>query len=125
MAVIDETQNLADLLKYEEECLNYSRNSETLASGQNLGLGTVVGRKAADGKIHALNPAATDGTQTAAGVLIEPVDATLTDKTGLIVARHAIVADKALVWPSGITNPQKTAAIAQLQGIGILLRASS
>ena len=76
MAVINETSNLADLIKFEEESLFYSRNSETIASGQNLDLGTIVGRKTADGKIYALNPAATDGTQTAAGILIEPIDAT-------------------------------------------------
>jgi hypothetical protein len=125
MSVINESPYLSDLVKYEEERLNYSRNSETVAAAQNLGLGTVVGRKTADRKIYALNPAATDGTEAAVGVLIEPVDATLIDKTGLIVARHAVVADKAVIWPSGITAAQKTAAIAQLEGIGILVRASA
>lgn len=125
MAVINETPYLSDLLKYEEDCLGYSRNSETVAAGQNLGLGTVVGKKIADSKLYALDPAATDGTETAAGVLIEPVDATLIDKTGLIVARHAIVADRAVVWPSGITNAQKATAIAQLESLGILVRASA
>lgn len=125
MAVINETPYLSDLLKYEEDCLGYSRNSETVAAGQNLGLGTVVGKKLADSKLYALDPAATDGTETAVGVLIEPVDATLIDKTGLIVARHAIVADRAVVWPSGITNAQKATAIAQLESLGILVRASA
>lgn len=125
MAVINETPYLSDLLKYEEDCLDYSRNSETVAAGQNIGLGTVVGKKTADSKLYALDPAATDGTETAAGVLIEPVDATLIDKTGLIVARHAIVADRAVVWPSGITNAQKAMAITQLESLGILVRASA
>lgn len=125
MAAINETPYLSDLLKYEEDCLGYSRNSETVAAGQNLGLGTVVGKKIADSKLYALDPAATDGTETAAGVLIEPVDAALIDKTGLIVARHAIVADRAVVWPSGITNAQKATAIAQLESLGILVRASA
>lgn len=125
MAVINEPNNLADLLKYEEDCLGYSRNSETVAAAQNLGLGTVVGRKTTDGKLHALNPVATDGTEAAVGVLIEPVDATLIDKSGLIVARHAIVADRAVIWPSGISATQKATAIAQLERLGILLRASA
>ena len=125
MAVINETSNLADLIKFEEESLFYSRNTETIASGQNLDLGTIVGRKTADGKIYALNPAATDGTQTAAGVLIEPINATLIDKTGLILARHAIVADKALVWPAGITNPQKAAVATRLDARGILIYQSA
>lgn len=125
MAVINETSYISDLLKYEEDCLNYSRNSGTVAAGQNLGLGTVVGKKTADGKLYALDPAATDGTEIAVGVLIEPVDATLIDKTGLIVARHAIVADRAVVWPSGIKNEQKATAIAQLESLGILVRPSA
>lgn len=125
MAVINETPYLADLLKYEEDCLGYSRNSETVAATQNLSLGTVVGRRTADGKILALSPAATDGTEAAAGVLIEPIDATLIDKTGLIVARHAIVADQAVIWPSGISATQKATAIVQLERLGILLRPSA
>lgn len=124
MAVINESAYLGDLVKYEESH-HYSRKQETVASGQNLGLGTVVGRQTTDGKIYALNPAATDGTQTAVGVLIESVDATLLDKTALILARHAIVADKALVWPAGITNPQKIAALAQLETIGVLVYQSA
>lgn len=125
MAVINETSYISDLVKYEEECLDYSRNSETVAAGQNLGLGTVVGKKTADGKLYALNPAATDGTEISIGVLIEPVDATLIDKTGIIIARHAIVADRAVVWPAGITAAQKATAIAQLEAKGILLRQSA
>lgn len=124
MAVINESAYLGDLVKFEESH-RYSRRQETIASGQNLGLGTVVGRKTADGKIYALNPAATDGTQTAVGVLIEAVDATLLDKDGLILARHAIVADKALVWPAGITNPQKITALTQLEAIGVVVYQSA
>lgn len=125
MAVTNETTYIADLVKYEEDCLEYSRNKETVAAGQNLGLGTVVGRKTSDGKLHALNPAATDGTEAAAGILLEPVDATLADKTCIIVARHAIVASGAVIWPAGITAAQKATAVAQLESRGILVRASA
>lgn len=124
MAVITESSYLADLVKFEQSH-RYSRKQETVASGQNLGLGTVVGRNTTDGKIYALNPAAADGTQTAVGVLIESVDTTLLDKDGLILARHAIVADKALVWPAGITNPQKITALAQLEALGVLVYQSA
>ncbi|MBZ0172193.1 MAG: head decoration protein [Phycisphaerales bacterium] len=40
----------------------------------------------------------------------------------IAVARHAIVARHALIWPAGITAPQKAAAEAQLVAIGILVR---
>jgi hypothetical protein len=124
MAVINESAYLGDLVKFEESH-RYSRRQETIASGQNLGLGTVVGRKTSDSKIYALNPSATDGTQTAVGVLVEAVDATLLDKDGLILVRHAIVADKALVWPAGITNPQKITALTQLEASGVLVYQSA
>ena len=125
MASIIEQNNLADLVKYEEECLNYSRENITVASGQSLAIGTVLGRKTADGKVHALDPAATDGTETAIGLLIETVDATLIDRNSLLLARHGIVASNAVVWPVGITAPQKTVAIAQLDSLGILVRQSA
>ena len=121
MPVITESNNLADLLKYEADLL-YSRDEVTVASGQNLSLGTVVGIKTSDGKARLLAPAATDGTEVAAGALLFPVNATSADTQGVMVARHAIVADTGLVWPSGITAPQKTAAIAHLKSIGLLIR---
>ncbi len=122
MPVITEGMNLGDLLKYEAPNL-YSRDQATVASGQNLALGAVVGIVAATGKVKALDPAATDGSQLAAGVLLEPVDATAGNRDdGILLARHAIVADSALVWPAGITNAEKAAAIAELKAIGILVR---
>mgnify|MGYP000250163443 CR=1 FL=1 len=42
-----------------------------------------------------------------------------------LVARHAVVADKAVVWPAGITPTQKAVAIAQLQERGVLVRLSA
>ena len=121
MPVISETNNLGDLLKYEAD-LFYSRDEVVVASGQSLALGTVVGIKGSDGKVRALAPTATDGTEVAAGVLLFPVAATVGDPNGVIVARHAIVADNALVWPAAITAPQKSAAISQLKGLGIIIR---
>ena len=122
MPSITQSKNLGDLLKYEAPNL-YSREAATLAAGQNLQLGTVLGRKTADGKLYALAPAATDGTETAVSVLAVDTDATLIDRDDAIaVARHAIVARNALIWPAGITAPQKAAAEAQLGALGILVR---
>ncbi|NGZ07626.1 MAG: head decoration protein [Magnetococcales bacterium] len=121
MPVITEPNHLGDLLKYEAPNL-YSRDAVVVASGQNLALGSVIGIKTADGKAHTLAPAAADGTEKAAGVLIQTVDATGADTEGVMVARHALVADIALVWPAGITANQKTTALGQLKAIGILVR---
>ncbi|MBV6795029.1 head decoration protein [Xanthomonas euvesicatoria] len=121
-AVLSEPLNLGDLLKYEAPNL-YSRDRVTVASGQNLPLGTVVGVVTATGKVTQIDPSSTDGTQVAAGVLLQACDATLADRDdGLIVARHAIVADHALAWPEAITNAEKLTAIAQLKALGVLVR---
>jgi len=121
MPVQSEGNYLGDWLKHEEDNL-YSRDKVTLISGQKLATGTVVGVITASGKVTQLAPAAADGSQTATGVLVFPVDATGADQPAVIVARHAICSDKGLVWPGGITGPQKTAAIAQLKAAGILVR---
>jgi hypothetical protein len=125
MPSITQSKNLGDLLKYEAPNL-YSREAATVAAGQNLQLGTVLGKKTADGKLYALNPSAADGTQNAIGVLATDTDATLIDRDDAItVARHAIVARNALIWPAGTTAPQKAAAEAQLAALGILVRDSA
>jgi len=122
MPVITEGLNLGDLLKYEAPNL-YSRDQLTIAAGQNLILGAVVGLDTLTEKVKALDPAATDGTEVAAGVLTAAVDATLIDRSdGVVITRHAVVADHALTWPVGITAPQKAAAIAQLKALGVLVR---
>jgi hypothetical protein len=121
MPVLDETNRLGDWLKWEEDNL-YSRDQVTVASGQNLATGTVVGVLTASGKVTQLAPAAEDGSQNAAGVLLHSVDATAADAPGVILAREAICADRGLLWPAGITAPQKAAALSQLENLGILVR---
>ena len=125
MPVMTQTKYLGDVLKYEAPNL-YSREAAVVAAGQNLAIGTVLGCKTADGKLHALAPAASDGTETAIGVLATDTDATLIDREdALLIARHAIVARNGLIWPAGITAPQKAAATAQLTALGILVRDSA
>ena len=122
MTAITNDLTLGDLLKYEEENL-YSRDQVTVVSGQNLKLGTVIGRVSATQKVKALDPSATDGSEVAAGVVLQSIDASSAERTnGLIDSRQAIVADHALIWPSAITSEEKTAAIAQLEAIGVLVR---
>lgn len=120
--VFSEGLNLGDLLKYEAPNL-YSRDHVTVAAGQNLPLGTVVGIVTATGKFKQFDPSQEDGTQVAAAVLLQACDATLIDRdNALVVARHAIVADHALVWLDTVTASEKSAAIAQLKALGVLVR---
>ena len=122
MPVLAEPLNLGDLLKYEAPNL-YSRDRVTVVSGQSLPLGAVVGIVTASGKFKQIDPSAEDGSQVAAGVLLQASDATLADRDdGLVVARHAIVADHTLAWPDAVTNSEKLAAIAQLKALGVLVR---
>ena len=120
--VFTEAMNLGDLLKFEAPILD-SRDRVTVAAGQNLPLGTVLGIVTASGKYKQIDPSADDGTQVAAGVLLQNCDATLADRdNGLVVARHAIVSDHALQWPEAITAAEKASAIAQLKALGVLVR---
>ena len=125
MPAIQESLNLGNLLKYEASHL-YSRDQVTVLAGEVLPLGAVVGRVSASGKVKALDPIATDGSEIAVGVLITPQDALAGDQTdGLMVSRHAIVADHALTWPAGITPLQKATALHQLNALGILVRSGA
>jgi hypothetical protein len=125
MSLIQESKNLGDLLKYEAPNL-YSRDQVIVASGQNLALGAVVGRVTTTGKLKVLAPAATDGTEAAVGILAGDINASTGDRDdGVLIARHALVASHALVWPAGITSAQKTTAIAQLEARGVLIRTAA
>ena len=122
MPVLREPQNLGDLLKYEAPNL-YSRDRVTVAAGQDLPLGAVVGIVTATGKVKQLDPSATDGSQFAAGVLMQACDAQLAERDdALMIARHAIVSDRALVFPAEIAAAEKASAIQQLKTLGILVR---
>ena len=123
MNVIREPLNLGDLVKYEEECLNYSRDVETLAAGQNLTLGCILGRDTATGKVKQIDPGAVDGTQIPVGLLMADVDASLIDREDtLVLARHAVVASNAVVWPPEISPTDQVTITKQLISIGILIR---
>ncbi len=122
MTAIVQSKNLGDVLRYEAPNL-YSRETDTVAAAQNLALGTVVGRDTATAKLKAFDPTATDGSEIAIGVLGNDVDATLIDRDdAILIARHAIVARGALIWPTGITPTQKAAAEAHLTFLGVLVR---
>jgi hypothetical protein len=126
MPVLVMAPTLGDLLKYELNG-NYSREVVTLKGGTNYPLGAVLGRITASG-IHRLSPAATvtgdEGAETAVAVLIEAVDATAGNRSGLVVARGpAIVSKGALVFDPSVDQPAEIATKhAQLSAAGIVPR---
>jgi len=126
MNVINQALNLGDLIKYEEDCLNYSRDVVTVEAGQNLPMGCIVGRVTTTGKVKQLDPGAEDGSHLPVGILLDAVDASLIDREdALILARHGVVASKAVVWPVEISNAQQAAITSQLATLGILIRQSA
>lgn len=68
------------------------------------------------------NQDAADGSQIAAGILFDDADASSADVTAVAIVRMAEVAADALVWPSDITDNEKSAAVAQLAELNIIAR---
>ena len=103
---------------------DYTRDTVTVASGAGkLEPGTVLGKITAGGKVTALAPAATNGSQTAAGILWAGVDASAADAPGVVLLRGpAIVNRHEIVWPEGATEVQITAATTALATLGLILR---
>ena len=92
------------------------------AAGNNLKSGAVLGKITASGKYTALAPAAADGSQVAAAILCWNTDASAADKRTVGITGEAEVDDQLLLWPAGITTPQKATAVSQLLTTQIKLR---
>ncbi len=121
MAALVEENRLGDILKWEEDN-RYSREVEIVEAGQDLAIGTVVGKKTADGKVVQIDFSASDGSENAYGVLAANCDATDADTEAVVIVRDAIVAPSKLVWPDGATEAQKNTALDQLAARGIITR---
>lgn len=126
MPTLTMAPTLGDLLKFELYG-SYDRETVTLKAGTNYALGAVLGKITASGK-YRLSPAAQvvgdEGAETAIAVLIQAVDATAADQTGLIVARGpAIVSKAALVFDASVDQPaEKAAKYVELSAKGIVPR---
>ena len=123
MPVLTEPPSMGDVLKYEVNP-NYTREVVTLLAGMPYPVGAVLGRITASGKFKLATSGGTDGAQTATAVLLYAVDATLTDATGIVVARGpAIVSRAALAYDATVDDGAKiTTKIGQLAAAGIVAR---
>lgn len=103
-----------------------SRETVVLEAGQIVVPGTPVGIVTASGKYHPFDQDAADGTEDAAGVAYAAVDASATgtnaDTDMVITARDSEVVGARLEWPADITDPEKLAAEAELEALGIIVR---
>ena len=123
MTTLSETKHAGGFLVWEV-LRDYTRETITIASGAGkLEPGTVLGKINTGGKYTGLAPAATNGSQNAAGILWAGVDASAADAPGVVVLRGpALVNQHELVWPNGATEAQITAATTALASLGIILR---
>jgi hypothetical protein len=124
---IQEGKYLSDFLKWEHD-RNYCRELVSVASGQNLKSGAVVGLVTETGLVKEifLVPSSyegdLDGSEVAFGVLLEDVDATSAVAEGVMLARLAIVAEDGLVFSAVPTADQRAKVISDLDAHGILVR---
>ena len=94
MPVLTEPPSMGDVLKYEVNP-NYTREVITLLIGTNYPSGAVLGRITASGKYTLSAATGADGAQVAVAVLLYPVNATLADAVGIVVARGPSIVSRA------------------------------
>lgn len=126
MLTINEGRYASDWLKAESNTSGYSREEVTVISGAGkLVSGTVLGKITASGKYTPVTVAAEDGSQNAAGILLDPVDASTADVSAVIIARDAIVVQQGLVYGADVnTAPERLAVQNALRALNppILVR---
>ena len=120
MAAITETTHAGEFIVSEAPG-TLSREKVTIVSGQDLAAGDVVGKITSGGKYAVYEETAIDGTEVAAGVLFDAVDASAADKTGVIIARLAEVNASELGW-SDQDAGEIAAGTVDLLALNIVLR---
>jgi Bacteriophage lambda head decoration protein D len=125
--------------KLQSQWLKWFTSEQYSMEGVTLGplagpadTGTVLGLATATGLWAPLNLAASDGTQVAAGVLLEAMPTNAGNTLNVpIVVRQAVAKADGLIWPAGITPAQIATATAQLFNggngvtLGIVVRSAS
>ncbi len=100
-----------------------SRESIVIASGSGvLSPGTVVGKVTASGKYVPYVNTNSNGSEVAAGVIYEKVDATSADQDVVAYVREAEVASSKLVWAAGNDAAAIAAGVADLLTKTIIVR---
>lgn len=64
--------------------------------------------------------AANNGSEVAAAIVIDAVDASAADAETAVLIGHAQIVPSQLTWPAGATTNQKNAALAQLGLLGVV-----
>jgi len=110
MPVINEGRYASDWLKEYEH--DYSVEEVIVAAGSGkLDSGMVVGKITASGKYQPVTVAAADGSQNAAGILMNPVDATAADVPAVVVVRKAKVVQQGLLYGADVGTAAERLAV--------------
>lgn len=100
-----------------------SRETIVIASGNGkLFAGTVLGKITASGKYKPYDNDNTDGSQTAAAILVYDVDATSSDVTTVGLVRFAEVWTNRLVWAASVAGGEKAPAYVELAAANVFVR---
>jgi hypothetical protein len=106
-----------------------SRETITIASGAGaIAVGMVLGKVTASGKYIPYDDGNVDasgngdGSQNAAAIALEAVDATSADKTCAVLIRLGEYKTDMLAWASAVDATAKTAAYASLAGVYLIGR---
>lgn len=125
MTAFTEPNRIGDILK-REFAPEFNREEVTIASGQNLVAGTVLGKITVGAQYMIHDNAASGGTagaEVAAGVLLFDCDASSAATKAVVLLRGpAVVALEKLTFKSGISGANKTAALDKLATLGIVAR---
>lgn len=110
--IFSEGRYASDWLKAVSHVAGYSYEEVTIASGSGVvQTGTVVGKITSSGKYAPVTVAASNGSQTAAGIVLNTVDATSADVLAVIVAREAIVVHQGLKYGADVDTSSERLAV--------------
>lgn len=127
MSTLTEGQHTGEFILSEANGTR-SRDSATVtvAAATKLEAGHVLAKLSADGSYVEYDNVGTDGSEEAAGILYGELDNSdgeaEADFTATVIARDAEVSKSDLQWNSGVDAAGKTAAYADLAGVGIIAR---
>lgn len=126
MAILTEGTRKAEYLVSEANDYR-SRDEEvvTVPANTTLEAGTILGTITATGKFVRQDTAATDGSESHAGILFEPLindTGAAVDYGATVTTRDAEVRKGALVYEDSAASGEITAADAALAALGIIVR---
>lgn len=122
MTTLTENNHAGEFI-VSEEPKQFCRDAVVVVSGQDLEAGTVLGKITATGKFAVYDNGAGDGTEVAAGILFDAVDASAADADGVALVRGNMLFNLAEVkWNTGVAQPEIDAGVVDLAALGIIAR---